>query len=44
MIVKHNLFAKELLLYSEVLPLLKDYVRRRANVSKTIDVTFSVPK
>ncbi len=43
-IVRHNLFAKELLLYSQVLPTLTEYVRRRSKVSKTADVTFSVPK
>ncbi len=44
LIVRHNLFAKELLLYSRVLPELREYVRRRARVSRTVDVTFSVPK
>ncbi len=44
LIVRHNLFAKELLLHSQVLPMLKDYVRRRAKVSRTVDVSFSVPK
>lgn len=43
MIVKHSLFAKEILVYSEVLPLLKRYVRNRSKSTQTVDVTFSVP-
>ena len=43
MIVKHNLFVKEILVYSEVLPLLKQYVRNRSQSTRTVDVTFSVP-
>ena len=44
MIIKHNLFLKEILVYSEVLPLLKQYVQNRSQSSRTVDVTFSVPK
>jgi hypothetical protein len=43
-VVRHNLFAKDILVYSEVLPLLQDYVRNRSGSERSIDVSFSVPK
>lgn len=43
-LARHGLFAKEIMIFEEVLPLLKKYVRDRSKIAKAVDVNFFVPK
>lgn len=43
-IIRHNLFTKELVVHEKLLPLFKKYVQNRSNGDRTVDVNFSVPK